>query len=355
MSTRPPLRLLIILPSWVGDVVMATPTLRGVRQAFPGTFIGGLARPGGDELLAGTDFLDHVHVVRSQGVMGPKRAAAAVRAMRYDTALLLTNSFASALAVRMAGVPRRIGYDRDARALLLTDRLEAPKRPDGSWAPVSAVQYYWTLAERFLFPVSKVGGAAMGPLELAVTPEQRRAGKDLLRRVGVAPDQPFAILNPGGNNPAKRWPPDRYARLGIEIIRRHGWSVLVNGSPTEAALTAAITTMIREGAGGVPVGDLAAEGVTLGSLKAVVACARLLVTNDTGPRHIAGALGVPLVTLFGPTDHRWTTIPTVAPEAIVLADPTLPESETANDHPQRCAIERIEFERVWEAVERVVG
>jgi heptosyltransferase-2 len=354
MNGRPPLRLLVVLPSWVGDVVMATPTLRALRQAFPGAFIGGLVRPGCDELLAGTNFLDQVHVARSQGVMGPKRAAAAVRSMRYDTALLLTNSFASALAVRMAGVPRRIGYDRDARALLLTHRLEAPRRPDGSWAPIPAVRYYWTLAEHFLFPLSKSGGAALGPLELGMTPDQRQAGEELLRRAGVEPGSNYVVLNPGGNNPAKRWPAERYVRLGTQIARRYGWGVLVNGSPNEAALTAMIVAGIREGTEGSPVGDLAAAGVTLGSLKAVVAGARIMVTNDTGPRHIGAAFGVPLVTLFGPTDHRWTTIPTRAPEAIILADPALPEGESANDHPERCAIERIELERVLEAVERTL-
>src|SRR5215510_6804988 len=92
-----PLRLLVVCPSWVGDAVMATPALRLLRDSLKGSFIGGLVRPGIDQVLSGTGFFDQVHVERSRGVMGPKRVAAAVRPMRYDTALLLTNSFSTAL------------------------------------------------------------------------------------------------------------------------------------------------------------------------------------------------------------------------------------------------------------------
>ena len=110
-----PHRLLVVCPSWVGDAVMATPALRRVRAGMPGAFIGGLVRPGIDELLAGSDVFDEVHVERAAGVMGPKRAAAKVRPRRYDAALLLTNSFSTALITRLAGIPRRIGYARDSR------------------------------------------------------------------------------------------------------------------------------------------------------------------------------------------------------------------------------------------------
>lgn len=93
-------------------------------------------------------------------------------------------------------------------------------------------------------------------------------------------------------------------------------------------------------------------GGTIGSLKGLIAQSRLLVTNDTGPRHIAAAFGRPLVTLFGPTDPRWTTLPeTGAANIEVLADPTLPAELVADDHPERCAIDRIALDRVEQAVD----
>src|SRR5690606_24812434 len=129
------------LPSWLGDAAMATPALRLLRDALPGAYIAGLARPAVADLLRGTALLDEMVVERASGVMGPKRAAAKVRPLRFDTALLLTNSFSTALVTRIAGIPRRVGYDRDGRGVLLTERLRAPEWPGSlprrrRWAPV---------------------------------------------------------------------------------------------------------------------------------------------------------------------------------------------------------------------------
>ncbi len=101
--------------------------------------------------------------------------------------------------------------------------------------------------------------------------------------------------------------------------------------------------------------ELPGLGVTLGSLKALVRRCAVMVTNDTGPRHIAAAMGVPTVALFGPTDPRWTTLPEETPEVCVVADPTLPEDEVADDHPERCRIDRIEVGTVIGAVERALA
>ena len=127
--------------------------------------------------------------------------------------------------------------------------------------------------------------------------------------------------------------------------------VLLNGSPGEIDLLESIA-----GAAATNPVVLPSLGTTLGSLKPIVQRAGLMVTNDTGPRHIAAAFGVPMVTLFGPTDHRWTSIPTrpEGPEAILLADPTLPAGEAANDHPERCRVDRITLERVLGAVDSLL-
>ncbi|MCC6230599.1 MAG: glycosyltransferase family 9 protein [Phycisphaerales bacterium] len=342
-----PLRLLVVVPSWVGDAVMATPTFRFLRDTLKGSFIGALVRPGIDQLLAGLDVFDEVHVASSGGVMGPKHAAAKVRQRRYDTALLLTNSFSSALITRLAGIRHRIGYERDARGLLLTHKLDAPKRPDGSWAPISAVRYYDTLARTFLAPDAD---ALIRFMELASTPEQSAASADILARAGIADTTRFAILNPGGNDEAKRWPPDRFIEAGRSLAQRHDLRILVNGSPGERD----IVGTIAQACAGVSLTDL---GITLGSLKGVVARASVMLTNDTGPRHIAAAFAVPLVSLFGPTDHRWTILPTRAnaPEELLLADPTLPEGELANDNPERCRVDRISTADVIAALDRVIA
>lgn len=352
------MRLLIVMPSWVGDAVMATPALRLLRSRLRGAYIGGLVRPGIDAVLAGTDFFDELHIAHPTGVLGPKFAAARVRPRRYDAALLLTNSFSTALTARIAGIPRRVGYSRDGRGILLTDRLEAPRRADGRWAPIPAVSYYWHAARCLLgddVPAQPHAALPDARMELATTEAERAAAAELLERAGIPAGAPIAILNPGGNNPAKRWPPERFAALADHLARAHGLRVLINGSPGEAELVGRIAALAS-----TPTAQLPAMGITLGSLKAILAGSSrpcgIMVTNDTGPRHLAAAFGVPVVTLFGPTDHRWTTIPTLpGREAILVADPTLPETEVADDHPERCRIERIEAGEVLAAVDRMLA
>lgn len=358
---------------------MATPTLRLIRDALPGAFIGALARPGIDQVVAGTNFFDEVHVARAQGMMGPKLVANKVRPRRYDTVLLLPNSLSSALIVRLAGIPRRVGYDRDARGLLLTDRVRPPRETKGPRAGqaalVSPVDYYYNLAKRTVLAhegESGRGGERENAdafltlpsnifMELATTDADDALAADILQKNNVPTGHPFAILNPGGNNPAKRWPADRFAQIGAYLASAQGnhpaFAILINGSPGEADICDAIAAGISREAPAANVVNLSRSGGTLGSLKSLTRTARLMVTNDTGPRHIAAAFGTPLVSLFGPTDHRWTIIPTrpTGPEEIVVADPTLPPEELSNDHPERCRIERIEFETVRTAADRVLA
>lgn len=346
---------------------MATPTFRALRHALPGAFIGALVRPGIDQLLAGLDYFDELHVERASGVMGPKFVAAKVRPRRYDTALLLANSFSSALIARIAGIPRRIGYDRDLRGLLLTDPVPAPRTPAGRWAVISAVEYYWRLAHPTLIPLSI---SRPSVLELRTTPADEAAAAAVLARGDISLDlstnvahrpacthagrrfSGLALLNPGGNNPAKRWPADRFAALARHLAEQHHLLTLLNGSPGESELCAGIAAA----APGVAI-SLPQLGMSLAALKALAPRARLMVTNDTGPRHVAASFGVPLISLFGPTDHRWTTIPTRpdSSETIIVADPTLPPDQIANDHPERCRIEAIDLETVRQATDTLLA
>ncbi|MEZ6318608.1 MAG: glycosyltransferase family 9 protein [Phycisphaerales bacterium] len=285
-----------------------------------------------------------------------------MRPRRYDAALLLTKlSFSTAAGSRPRVHRAKRGYDRDV-AVLLT-KVRAPRRADGSWAIVPAVTYYHHAASALLDPgtppleapaLERADRVDLGlppgtRMELACTERDEAAAADLFTRARLDPGEPYAVLNPGGNNPAKRWAVERFAAIGDHLASAHGVRVFVAGSPAEADLGRAIAERASCAVAVLP--DL---GLTLGGLKAVLARARVLVTNDTGPRHIAAAFGTPVVSLFGPTDARWTTIP-FEREAVVVADPTLPADQSANDHPDRCSIDRIEVGRVIEGVDGVLA
>ena len=354
MTSPPPKpkRLLIVLPSWVGDLVMATPALRLLRDSLPDATIGVLAKSAADELLDGSDLADQVHVEQAKGMMGPKRVALRIRPQRYDTALLMPNSFSSALVVRLASIPRRVGYDRDRRGPLLTQKLTAPRRPDGEFAIIAACEYYYRAARALLDGTDPGPGSTPSTIrmELGISRPQRAAAQNIIVRAGFGSDERFAILNVGGNKAEKRWPPDRFAQLADHLSRHSGMRVFINGSPAETTLCARVASLATTSPIALP-----PFRVTLGSLKGLVERASIMVTNDTGPRHIAAALGTPVVSLFGPTDHRWTTVPAPAGETILVADPALDPSETANDHPDRCRIDRIELAGVIEAADGLLA
>ncbi len=357
-------RVLVVLPTWLGDTVMATPALRLLRGALPKSVIVGLARPGIDELLAGDDLLDDIVIADRHSVLGPAKVAARLMPFKFDCALLLPNSFSSAITVRLAGIPRRVGYDRDGRGSLLTHKLQAPRRaaPHDGWAPIPAVEYYLAAAREALRALGRPVPAAAAPaLELGVSDSQEALALGILALAKITPQTPFALLNPGGNNPAKRWPVERFAAVAHHLIDRHGIMIAINGSPSEAETVALIRDVIvlDNPADESRIACLPELGGTIGSLKGVVRHCRLMITNDTGPRHLAAALGRPCITLFGPTDPRWTTLPDSLSrpgrEMILQADPTLPPEEVADDHPQRCRIDRIQTSAVIGAVDELLA
>lgn len=358
---------------------MATPMLRLIRESMPRCIVVALARPGMEELLAGSDLVDEVIVGDGRSVTGPAKIASMLIPFKFDAAVLLPNSFASAITARLAGIPIRVGYDRDGRGLLLTDRLLAPRRvpPHKGWEPISAVQYYLTAGRATLDVLASRGfmvdlhPAAATPtllgwtpsLELSLTDHQDRAAREVLLAAGIgtAGDEPFVLINPGGNNPAKRWPVERFAMVAHHLIQTHKVKVAINGSPAEAELVSLIrdAIVLNHPEDERMVSCLHELGGTIGSLKGIIRRAKLVITNDTGPRHIAAAMGTRCVTLFGPTDPRWTTLPDRDPmhprEIIIKADPTLPPEEIADDHPKRCRIELIQTGEVIAAVDRLLG
>ena len=357
-------RLAIIMPSWVGDLVMATPALRLIRDARPNAEIHAIVRPGLDALLDGTGLVNHIHTADARNLGGPARLARVLQPIRASEALLLTNSFSTALGVRIARIPRRVGYARDARGPMLTERLIAP-REHGHWSLIPAVRYYHHAGAAFIDPGcppltvlesdslthAPLGDAASAHLELGITPQQQAHADQILADI----NEPYAILNPGGNNPAKRWPTERFSALADHLRRNHNLRVLVNGSPAETNLVEQITRDARTDPVALP-----SLGPTLGSLKPIIKNAQLMVTNDTGPRHIAAAFGVPLVSLFGPTDPRWTTIP-VRPlpdgspsETVLIANTDLDPTQTSNDDPQASRIDRIELGIVIRAADNLL-
>lgn len=292
-------RLLVVIPNWVGDVVLATPVLAALRARYAHARITYLMRRYVAEIVDGGGWHDAaVHWPEGRGLtreVRTLRLAGRLNRERFEVALLLTNSFRSALVAWQARIPRRVGYARDGRGWLLTDRLR-PVRRDGDFVPSPVLPYYIALAERIGCPVGD------RHLRLGITPAQERAGQELLQHYGLDDGRPYALVNPGAAfGAAKCWLPERFAEVCDRLAEQHGLRAVLVGAPGEAALMRTIA-----GQAHTPVICCDQPGTTLGTLKVLARGAALLVCNDTGPRHYGSAFDVPTVTIFGPTHQEWT-------------------------------------------------
>lgn len=327
--------LLVVMPSWVGDIVMATPVLRALRAQEPTRRIVVTVRPGLESLLAGAPFVDSVETASLRGAFGPFSDARRLSKLA-EMVLLLPNSFRAALFARLTGAKRRIGFARDGRGLLLTHRVA----PTSTQEPRTTLEDYVDLVER-AFGITIEDRS----LELGTTPEEEAAAEAMLEGT----KEPLILFNPGANREDKRWPAARFAELADALRDRYACTIMVNGSPAERGLVREIVERARPG-----VVDLPERNSTLGSLKALVKRSSLLVSNDTGPRHLAAAFGTPCVALFGPTDRRWTILPDTR-ERHVIAEPFLTHDRVADRYPKACRIDRIAVGDVLHAAESLLG
>lgn len=330
------------MPTWLGDCVMATPTLRALRQLWPGTHIAALIRDAVAPILDALPAIDQV-IEHRKGV-GPFKLARQLAAMKFDMAVLLPNSFRTAALAAMSGIPRRVGYDRDGRGVLLTDRL-VPRKDNGRYLPVPTLDYYLGLA-RYLGAVNPDPA-----MKLATRIEDESRAGQLLHDLGHGDDagQPLVLLNPGAQKATKRWPAERFAALADRIRERFEADIALTGSPAEREVLNAVIA-----ASNGPILDLPAKGLDLRLLKAVTRRCDLMITNDTGPRHIAAAFGVPVVTLFGPTGPEWTQI-FFDQERMVIAPGQLdPSGESDRKRPKR-HMGLIEVDDVFKAAEEMLS
>ena len=320
--------LTILMPSWVGDVVMASCVWRMARKKYPDAIISGVIRPNLAPLLEGISAFDEVLPLDMKSSVFA--AAKKLKATNSDAIILLPNSFRSALIARLAKIPIRAGYMRDRRSWLLTDGVIVEQQQ----TPTPTSEYYLHLVNE-LFDMKEVPALPT----IGVSDSHQDTLEDF--------SKPIVLLVAGASKPLKRWSPKRFAEVA-DALHELGATCCAIGSPEEHELVQEIVRVAKS-----PVHDLTRSGVTLGSLQGVVQQAALVITNDTGPRHLAVASGVPTITLYGPTDYRWTQYACEHDIALV-ADPFLPEELVADNNPIRCNINNIPARDVIAIAEQFV-
>jgi len=288
-------KVLIRGTNWIGDVVMTFPAIAAVRETLPAARVTVLVKPWVADLVRMHPAVDEVLVYerpgRHEGAGGILRLARELKARRFDAAILLQNAIEAAIIARLAGIPVRAGYSTDARGLLLTH----PVRLEAGIKAVHQSLYYVEMLEALGFTPSRA------PLALTPTDAQRIAAEQHLVRFGIAGRRPIVGMAPGAAyGPAKRWFADRFAAVADRLAERFSCPVLLFGSqgdrPSTEAVRSAAKTAIVDVAGRTNLGDAVA----------LIARCDLFITNDSGLMHVAGALGVPTVAIFGSTNPKTT-------------------------------------------------
>jgi heptosyltransferase-2 len=344
-----PRALVIRAPNWIGDAVMSLGAVRAVRRIAPGARIAVAARPWVAGIFEESGAVDEIVPLERRSWRDALAHARAIRAGRYDAAVLLQNAFEAALVARLAGVRRVVGYPTDGRRLLLTDAVAMDREAEREHES----HYYMQIAaalERAMRGTSSVDVSAPD-CSLAPRAETRARGRQILEAEGIPPSAPVVVLNPGATNSrAKQWLPERFAAVGDALGDRAGARVAVVGSAGEAATARRVASAMRDPSRAVVLAGRTSVSELIGVLSHAVA----LVSNDTGPAHLGAALGVPTVTIFGPTE-QFATHP-VGRRATIAHHPVDCAPCMLRDCPidHRC-MTRLAVEDVLRAVESVLS
>ncbi|MDH7513239.1 MAG: lipopolysaccharide heptosyltransferase II [Clostridiales bacterium] len=286
------MKIIIRVPNWIGDAVLALPAIESIRDNFPQANISIAAKNWVKDLFASSGLAEEViSLPDTNDVKALWAMAQDLKARSFDLGLLLTNSFGSAFLFYLARIPKRWGYGTDGRSVLLT-RSVALKESD---APRHQLFLYLDL-------LRGLGLKTVSPeLKLCVSPSKSEAARARLISMGLDLSKPLVIICPGASyGPSKRWPPSHFARLASLLQERREVEILVIGSAEDSEVAATVASAMEKKPA------LLAGETTLDDLAGLISHASLFVSNDTGPMHMANALGVPVVAIFGPTDPAVT-------------------------------------------------
>ncbi|MCK5504202.1 MAG: lipopolysaccharide heptosyltransferase II [Thermodesulfovibrionia bacterium] len=300
-------KILIRGANWIGDAIVTVPAIRSIRHAFPEAHISLLTRPWVAEIFKEDPAINEIILYNEnfKGLAGRLKLAKILRQKKFDCAILLQNAFDAALIAWLAKIPEIIGYKRDCRSFLLTKAIPVTK----DVLEQHQVYYYLKLLES-----AGIKTARTQPY-IYIKDEERQWARNLIGSSLPGHRLPLIGINPGATyGSAKRWLPERFAEVIKRIINEINGRVVIFGSPPEVEIANEIMKSVRSASmdKGLRITDYGQRIVmmsgktSLRELAALISECDALITNDSGPMHMASALFIPTVAIFGSTNKETT-------------------------------------------------
>ena len=291
-----PKALLVYCPNWVGDVVAATPVFHCLRQNYPEAKIVCVIRNYARDVVEDGPWFDQIIGCDDKTTKGFFKLIKTIRSINPDIAIVLPSSFRSTLAVWFGGVKKIFGYLRNYRSFLLSGGPR-PVYAENGILPTPMVDYYMEICRWLNCTIPDV----IKP-RLFLSDLLEEKGNQLLDGYGIKPDDMVIGMNPGAKfGSSKCWPTEYFAKLAELFVEQWDCKILLFVGPGEDKLAQSIIETSK-----ATIVNTGPDKVDLALLKSLIRRCRLLVTNDTGPRHYAVAFDVPVVVIMGPTDPRYT-------------------------------------------------
>lgn len=284
-------RILIVNVNWLGDTLFVTPFIRAVRENYKDAYIAVLTHPRCCAILEGNPHIDETILYdekkEHKSIFRKFSIIAHLRSKKFDAAFILRESLSRTMILFLSGIPQRIGYETKRANFLLTRKIKLRKRP------MHKVEHFLNIAKAMGIEVRS------RDYEFTISRDDMQRAQKLLEEHGVKGEK-FIAFNPGGNWDLKRWPYENFAHLGDEIQKRFHVKVVLTGAEKDVGLTQKISELM----GHKPIIVCGKTDLkTLGALFHIAAC---VVSNDSGPMHIAVAARTKVIALFGPTSPALT-------------------------------------------------
>jgi heptosyltransferase-2 len=318
-------RIIVRCPNWVGDIVMATPLFDCLRMNFPEAKMACVIRKYATGIVKGGPWFDEVLGTNDKNWQGFRELRSQVKRFKPDMAVVLPNSIRSVLPVLLAGTRNIYGYKRSGRSLIV--KGPAPHRSNGTIAAIPMKDYYLEIGRWMGLDIP----SQIKP-RLYISSDTQRMADELVKRYSIADEDTVIGLNPGASfGSSKCWPVEHFARLAEMLQSEFQSKIMLFVGPGEDEIAEAIVAKSK-----ADIIDTAPDRVDLDLLKPLIKRCKLLITNDTGPRHYGVAFDVPTVVLMGPTNPKYTQSDLDNSEVIRLELPCSPCHKKTCPEDHRC-------------------